>query len=228
MPPTVPSGRTRVVLLVGVVVLLVAALAVLSGWVAAGRTVGFDDRLRVWFWPSGEWRRPQHVGDVVVEGLQPRVTVALLLVGAALVARRRRTIRPLLLSGAAVVLLAVGLYVLKSVVTRADLHGVDGSFPSGHEASIVVAVGTSAVAMHWPRRVAVPLLGVLALVMGAALLVTGTHWFTDVLGGALLGSIVLGVMLVVVDVLEAAPHRAREPAQPSDSMRSTWSATSSR
>ncbi|MFC5729975.1 MULTISPECIES: phosphatase PAP2 family protein [Nocardioides] len=177
----------------------VTSLAVLSALVSAGRTAGFDDSAREWFWPSGEWGWQQRVCDVVVEGLQPRVSVVLLLVGGALAARSFRSLWPLLLTGVAVVLLIAGLWVLRSAVTRVDMHGVDGSYPSGHEASIVVTAGTLVLVARWHGTSwrTVGGVGATALVMGVALLVTGTHWSTDVVGGALLGLSVLGTLTLV-------------------------------
>jgi undecaprenyl-diphosphatase len=48
------------------------------------------------------------------------------------------------------------------------------------------------------RRIAVPILGILPLVIGADRIYTGNHWFTDVLGGYLLaGSFVLITIVVM-------------------------------
>jgi membrane-associated phospholipid phosphatase len=193
------TGDVRLVAAPVAWLLALTFMVVLSGLVSAGRTSGFDDSAGAWFWPSGEWEWPQLVCDVVVEGLQPRVSVLLLLVGGALAARRHRSLWPLLLAGGAVVLLAAGLLVLRSAVTRVDMHGVGGSYPSGHEASIVVTAGTLVLVAQWHRArwwtvtcVSAPP----AVVMGTALLVTGTHWFTDVVGGALLGLLVLTLVAV--------------------------------
>lgn len=222
-------GDVRVVVAPVAWLVAVTFLAVLSAVVSAGRTAGFDDSAGEWFWPSGEWGWPQRVSDVVVEGLQPRVCVLLLLVAGALAARRNRSPWPLLLVGAAVVLLVAGLRILRSAVTRFDMHGVDGSYPSGHEASIVVAAGTLVLVTRWYRArwLAVAGVGAAALVMGIALLVTGTHWSTDVVGGALLGFSVLGTLTLVGvvggwpglteprgDHLSPAPGRARAARQP--------------
>lgn len=208
-PASIPATRDGVPVAAALIggLATLTLLAVLSAAVSEGWTVGFDDRARKWFWPSGEWGWQQRVGDVVVEGLRPWMSVLLLLAGGALAALRRRSPWPLVMVGAAVVLLTAGVLVLRAAVTRVDMHGVDGSYPSGHEASIVVTVGTLLLAARWRAVRSRTVLGagaLAALVKGTALLVTGTHWCTDVVGGALLGFAVLACMCALVATVPIA------------------------
>lgn len=133
------------------------------------------DRLDVWayhrFYPGQRWGLTQRAADVFVNLLQPAVTSVVFLV-----IRVRRHSRTAVVGG----LLRVGLVIfavvfLKWFFHRPDVHGsvahLGGSYPSGHELALV-AYG----APWW-----------LVLVLAVALLVTGTHWLTDVVAGVLVG-----------------------------------------
>ena len=178
-------------------------LAVLS---ATGRLDGVDRRILAAADPGRVWDWPQRLGDLVVEGAQPAVTATVLLVVASIASRRARSVRPLAHAITMVLAVAVPLLLLKAVVERPPISGGGSSFPSGHEASLIAYLGT--VARTRPprtRRAAVGVTAALAVVMAVALVVTGTHWASDVIGGAALGA----AALLVPSRWAPSPDRGR-------------------
>lgn len=190
-----PADRWQVdrVLTVGCLV----ALVVLTALVAAGTTQPFDDAARDFFRPGDQWTTVQVRADHVVELFQPITMLTVLAVAGLAEATRSRSVRPVmflaLVSGTA---MAVTLTV-KFVVARPDPHGelsaIGGAFPSGHVMAVLLCLGAIAMllgeSVSWRVRSLVLTAGI---VMGVALLVTGAHWLTDVLGGAFVASLVLG------------------------------------
>jgi undecaprenyl-diphosphatase len=72
------------------------------------------------------------------------------------------------------------------------LAGLDPSFPSGHTAGAAATLAAAAVVLGrgTSRRVQVALTGVaagLAIAVGASRVLLGVHWFSDVIGGLVLG-----------------------------------------
>lgn len=115
---------------------------------------------------------------------------------------RTRTMRPLLVMGAALLLLNVTVGGVKIVTGRLGPHYAHyvGSpelfsggniFPSGHTANAVVTWGVLAyLAVRWRRPGAV-LAGLTAVSIGLTTIYLGTHWFSDVLAGWAAGALVL-------------------------------------
>ena len=91
------------------------------------------------------------------------------------------------------------------------------SYPSGHTAIATAVAAAFCVAANRARRPLVrrsllPLLVALPLVVGLSRIALGVHWFTDVVGGALLG---LGWVLVLAAlVLPGRPAWARPDGGP--------------
>jgi membrane-associated phospholipid phosphatase len=148
-----------------------------------------------WFWPSGSWGVPQRLGDVLVNLGQPAVTAACLGLAALRVAVRER--RPGVLLRALVTIAGVSLLVvvLKHAAARSDVHGsvghLGGSYPSGHMVALL-AYGDGLLRLTRHQfRARTALLAAAATALGVALLVTGTHWLTDVVAGALAGTAVI-------------------------------------
>jgi membrane-associated phospholipid phosphatase len=194
-----------------------ALLVVLAVLVAAGVTDGLDDRVRELFRPGGHWGDLQMQVDVVVEGLRPPVTVALLGVAGVVAAVVRRSWWPLLSVGATLAVLFVLITALKLTVGRADTHGelgsLGGSFPSGHVATVLVGAGCVALLVRrHPGVLAWLLVALVTGVMAWALLVQTAHWFTDVVGGVLAG-------LVTLSVAVRLPFTGRDDARPSSEPR---------
>ncbi|MEX0429540.1 phosphatase PAP2 family protein [Nocardioides sp. DS6] len=192
--------RARLLGAVGAVDVLLGLTLV----VATGRLDPVDRRILDIVDPDLVWGTPQRLCDVVVELLQPAVTATALLLVAAIASRHARSTGPLVGALMVVAAVALPLLVVKVLVDRAPISGSGTSFPSGHEASLVAYLGT--IARTRPprlRRAAVWGTAALAVVMAVALVVTGTHWASDVIGGAALGAAVL-----------LAPTSARWPVRP--------------
>jgi membrane-associated phospholipid phosphatase len=157
---------------------LVLAFLLLSALVHTHVT----DRVDVWafrhFFPGRRWGLTQRVADVGVNLLQPAVTGVVY----GVLAVRRCSRELLWVALARIAVVTVSVLFLKWFFHRPDVHGsvahLGGSYPSGHMLAMV-AYG----APWW-----------LAVLLGLALLVTGTHWLTDVIGGVLVG---LAIRMVV-------------------------------
>jgi membrane-associated phospholipid phosphatase len=173
--------------------------------VSRSTTDGLDDRTRQVFRPDDVWSTNQHLLGNVVDGLAPPVTAALLMAVALSTAYRHGTVDPVRLAAGMLVMAVGATVVSKAAIARIDTHGnlgtFGGAFPSGHMVMLVVSLGGCVLLLHgrthWSHWVAV---GVAAATMGVGLLVLATHWFTDVLGGALLGA-------VLVALASATPSR---------------------
>ena len=95
-----------------------------------------------------------------------------------------------------------------------DVAPPTSSFPSGHTAAAVSFYGSVAAVIWWHRRHR--WLGVLAVVIGTAVPLTiagsrvyrGMHYPTDVLAGALLGTIWLTVVIYYVRTRDAGDRRS--------------------
>ena len=169
------------------------ALAVRVGW-----TDAVDAGIRQFARPDDVWGPVQMRVDLVVEGLRPPVTAIVTFATVSVISVTRSSWRPLVFF-AGVGLSALIVTVLsKGALLRPDPHGFvtgsGGSFPSGHTMTVVVLTGV--VALQLPQALqpwvrAVP--AGLGLLMGAALLVEGAHWGTDVAGAGLLAGGVLAV-----------------------------------
>lgn len=161
--------------------------------------------------PHLEWTWRQITGDVVVELLQPVVTGGLLVLLAVLATRRTGRRAALVHALGMVAAVTVPLFVLKTVIDRPPVSGHGSSFPSGHEASLIAYLGTLARSRttRAGRLAAARLVAVLAAAMAVALVVTGTHWLSDVIGGAALGSAAL--LAVPAPPVPLLPERLRRP-----------------
>ncbi len=184
---------------------------VLAMLVAFHATDHIDVAVRGSFRPHDVWGLPKRRADRLVEDARPRNMAALLAlvgVGASL---RRRSWRPLVyatLVGSGSAVLTQGFKIL---LGRPDPNYQtfphSGSFPSGHTVSVIVCLGGALLVLraqtHWWEWVFVGLGG---LAMSLALLVEAAHWFTDIVGGAL---------LAVTMLAATAGSPLRKPSQPS-------------
>ena len=138
---------------------------------------------------------------VLTDVFSPAVDALVLLLGAALLARRQRRLWPLLVVLS--VLAAVSAVVLgvKIAVDRPLPHShghPDQGFPSGHTAATLCFLGTLAllasVRASVRRRRLLTVVGVLTALVVLALVSAGFHWLTDTVASVALGSAVLTVV----------------------------------
>ncbi len=116
------------------------------------------------------------------------------------VAWRNRTPRPLTMLGAALVLLNLSVGVVKLLTGREgplQTHNVHDVFvggniyPSGHVSNAVVLYGLVAMIAVNHKRVATVVAVFLSITVGLGTVYRDTHWFSDVIGGWIAGSLVL-------------------------------------
>jgi membrane-associated phospholipid phosphatase len=117
---------------------------------------------------------------------------------------RQRTLRPLLVLGAALLLLNASVGAVKiglgrlgphyaTTVGSSELFSGGNIFPSGHTANAVVTWGILAYLATTPRarRVLSVVASVFALGVGATTVYLGTHWVSDVLLGWVAGLLIM-------------------------------------
>ena len=116
------------------------------------------------------------------------------------VAWRNRTPRPLTMLGTALVLLNLSVGVVKVITGRdgpLQTHNVHDVFvggniyPSGHVSNAVVLYGLVAMIAVNHKRVATAVAAFLSITVGLGTVYRDTHWFSDVIGGWIAGSLVL-------------------------------------
>lgn len=178
-----------------------AAFIVLAVCVHLGLLHTFDATVRQWMRPDGAWGTTQERADLVVHALRPELVAGLLVALSAGYCVKRRSLSPLNFVGG-VGLLTVALTLgTKAVMARPDPHGLvvhsnGGSFPSGHTVAVMVCLGVGVLLTH-PRAGRwvwlIPAAG--GGIVGASMLLQAAHWSTDVLGGALLATGVLAVVI---------------------------------
>jgi membrane-associated phospholipid phosphatase len=190
----------------------VVALGLIGLLVATQATQGLDVAVRDTLRPGDEWSTAQVRVDILVEGLKPLHVGVLLVVFGLAVALARRSWRPAVYVAAVVVATAVSTLAVKFALGRTDPHhemtALGGSFPSGHTASVVVGLGLVFLVLRssarWWDWFAVAVLGA---AMAFALVVQAAHWFTDVVGGAILGVAILS--LASASTLREPPPQGR-------------------
>jgi membrane-associated phospholipid phosphatase len=208
-----PADRYRRHALVATLICLGLLLA-LTMAVATGVTDSLDVSARDQFRPNLMWGPDQERANHVVFWLNPDRMLLLLAIGAAVVSAWRWTLWPLVQSGLAVAATGGAVLALKYLVDRPDPKGehtsVGGSFPSGHSAVLLVCVATGAMLVscptRWWQRVGFLLL---EAVFAVAMLYVALHWLTDIIGGALVAGIVLGVQALVAGPDGGPSHRGR-------------------
>jgi membrane-associated phospholipid phosphatase len=180
-----------------------AAFCALAVCVHLGLLQTFDATVRQWMRPDGAWGTTQEWADLVVHALRPELVSGLLVALSAGYCVKRRSLRPLVFVGG-VGLLTVALTIgTKGLMARPDPHGLvvhsnGGSFPSGHTVAVMVCLGVAVLLAH-PRAGRwvwlIPAAG--GGLVGAAMLLQAAHWSTDVVGGALLATGVLAVVIAL-------------------------------
>jgi membrane-associated phospholipid phosphatase len=196
------AGCAAVTVLLGVLFAHQTSAGSLDAWVDTRIQAGLGGQRRVLNDLSG-------LGDLI-----PVAVMTAVLVLACLVTRRWR--------GAVLVAVAVptaaGIteFVLKPLIGR-SLTG-DLSFPSGNETRVFALAAAFTVLLADPPRVRMPvavrLLLALAVLLaagavGIALIGLGHHYFTDTVGGAAVGVVVVLATALILDQVVAVDARSR-------------------
>ncbi|GJF30707.1 hypothetical protein KNE206_34070 [Kitasatospora sp. NE20-6] len=197
-PPRRPADRFRPLFL-GVTALVYAVVIV--GVLADTALVRLDWSLEL-LKPYKRWPEVRPLLDVwIVAGQRgPSAVVACLWLGWR--SYRTRTVRPLVVMGAALLLLNItvgGVKILTGRLGPHYAHYIDSPelfaggtiFPSGHTANAVVTWGVLAyLAVRW-RRTGAALAALTAASIGLTTVYLGTHWISDVVAGWAAGLLVL-------------------------------------
>jgi membrane-associated phospholipid phosphatase len=149
------------------------------------------------------------------------LTATILLITAAFFGWKFRSWRPIYLSVGAVLLLNGVVGLSKVIFGRTKprlsldlLHAGGLSYPSGHSANALLTWGMTAYllyryAFHSRSHLIFlqVVVGVLTTTVFAASLIRNTHWFSDLLGGVLIG----GSLLVFLIAIDRAWPSERQP-----------------
>jgi membrane-associated phospholipid phosphatase len=208
------TGRQREAFVVAGVIAM--AFILLSLLVATGTTQHLDDQVGSLLRPHGVWGTAQIRADHIVDDFRPAVLASVLVLAGLWTSIARRSWRPAAFAaaiGGAAVVLTSGV---KLIIGRPDAAGQvaphSGSFPSGHTVGVLVCLGGALLVLRVRTRVwQWVLVGLAALTMGLCLLVERAHWFTDVVGGALLASALL-VAAARSPLRLPRPRGVREPS----------------
>jgi undecaprenyl-diphosphatase len=153
-------------------------------------------------------RELDHVGQRV-QGLK------LLAVVAVLACLWRRTARPFVLAIFAMLAVNAMVGTLKLTLGRgapyhdqpAFFHGGD-MFPSGHTANVVSIYGVSAYLLlhycynaRWLRRAFVAVIAVMVALQFCTSILLHWHWFTDLVGGVIIGSLAVTLTIALDHVV---------------------------
>jgi membrane-associated phospholipid phosphatase len=206
-----PRGRTWLGLLFAALLLVIVDIFL------DGPLVHFD----VWVHNfDGEARFPSLVNAAWVYDKvgQRSVTIPVLLIVAGVLARRNRTWRPVSLAVFTVLILNVVVGAMKILIGRSQTEtGVPDVltggviFPSGHSSNMVLSGGLiiyllSRYAERPPLRMLTGVVAAATLLTCATSIYVGSHWVSDLIGGALVG----GILLQAVIVFDRATIRIRE------------------
>ena len=138
---------------------------------------------------------------VLTDVLSPPVNIALLLIGAALLARLRRSWTPLVIALRVLVGVSAVVLGVKHAMNRSlpHSHGHPAlGFPSGHTATTLCFLGTLALlaSTRSPRRRRrlLTIVGVVTALVVLALVSAGFHWLTDTVASVGLGVAVLALV----------------------------------
>lgn len=210
--PAAPSPSRRRVLLIALTALVYAAMV--AGVLADTRLVRLDWSLEL-LKPYKRWPEVRPLLDVwIVAGQRgPSAIAACLWLGWR--SYRARTVRPLLVMGAALLLLNItvgGVKILTGRLGPHYAHYIDSPelfaggtiFPSGHTANAVVTWGVLAyLAVRW-RRTGALLAALTAASIGLTTVYLGTHWISDVVAGWTAGLLVLLALPLAEPLVNAA------------------------
>ena len=194
----------------------------------ASALVRLDGRIERWFVPrrTSTWNSLSWLGSQLSETTTKVVVTAIVCIVLLLVYRRwyeaLLVAVPLIVEAAAFLTITVIVGRPRPDVPRLDGSPVGSSFPSGHTAAAACYAGVVVVLFlhthrRWLRGSAVAAVIAVTAIVGVARMYRGMHHLTDVVAGALLGT--LSVLFCVAIVQRAqrvhdAPRPRRTSTRP--------------
>src|SRR5690625_163924 len=173
-----------------------------------------------WDWPFHEWVDPRvptgglkDASDALASALgQRKYTLPVLALVALLVARRLRSLRPIIATAAGLATVFFVGYAIKLALRRTPpalgidvLHGEGEAFPSGHTANSALTWTLIALLLFSARgafpnrrrlRIAMTVAIIAAGIGGMAMTVLDYHWLSDIPGGWALGALAVCVAVL--------------------------------
>jgi membrane-associated phospholipid phosphatase len=173
-----------------------AGFGLVSALVLGHVTRSLDIAVRNRFLTASTSTALLRAADRFIDDARPSHTGLVLVVASLGVAIGRRSWRPLAYAGLIGALAAAPAELLKLTWERPNPLGLvpthDGSYPSGHTLTILVALGGSLLLLRprtrWWQWLIVAAAGI---AMAVAMLLVSGHWITDLAGSALLAVAVL-------------------------------------
>ncbi len=173
--------------------LLLLALAVLVN-IPHSPVVWFDRRFALWLHSHLTETRGALAESIIVFGNESAVVPLTLLVALLVAVRQRSILRPLAIVGAVALSGVVSLamkWALPSPhpdLNLADQPALAHMFPSSHTAVVLTLLGVTAVVLAQAANLWIAMVGcaILASLMAFGLALGQFHWFSDIVGGALL------------------------------------------
>jgi membrane-associated phospholipid phosphatase len=132
------------------------------------------------------------------------------------VAWRRRSAEPLIMLGAALILLNLSVGVVKYGIGRVGPRHTDAVhlifaggniYPSGHVSNTVVLYGLVAWITPKFRKTVIAAAVFLSVTVGLGTVYLRTHWFSDVVGGWIAGALVLLALPTIMPTSERITYR---------------------
>lgn len=208
-PPLEVEDSTRTVRVGWIVAAALTVLFVALTWFVAGPLQGARiDQVLNQRHEIRDYAPVLHVMDRIG---QRAVCLPVLAIVAAILSWRHRSLRPVLVSVAAVVAINLVVLVLKLSLGRGDpldhrpAFFINGTmYPSGHASNIVVVYGIAVYLIsrygsvsRRVRGVLAATVGLLAVVMTVTSVLLRWHWLSDLLAGYLVGGVVLAIAVAL-------------------------------
>ncbi len=198
--------------------------ALITGPLEPSALTRADQRIAQWLVDhrTSTWNHLTVWGSFLAETITKVVVTAVLAI--VLVRVWKRYFEPMVLVVSLVIEAAAFIVVTHIVgrgrpdVVRLDNSPVNSSFPSGHVAASMAYIAITVIIFwhtrrRWPRFLSVIVTALIPIIVGVSRMYRGMHYFSDVVGGALLGG---AAVLLTVTVLRRSTEGINAVGQPAD------------